>query len=601
MTHLPSSRRFARALRTTTTVLAASLAGLALTACAPPEAKDETALRYGVTSEVKTIDPSFTTALIDFRLIDCAFEPLVKIDPATGEVKPGCATWEVSEDKLVYTFTIREDAKWSNGDAVTAEDFAYGWQRAIWPEFATAYTSLFDHIKGVKTFRDFRRGQFEEYARLTDGKPNAERAEMMLDIAEDLWNNDVGIKVVDARTLEVTLERPTNYFIELCAFGTFMPVHKASLMEAGNESLNPANGQLRRDLSYFTDPDQVICNGPYVVTQWQADGVVQMDQNPQYWNRDAMGNRRIVQRYIKDPGSLVRLFEAGELDWIPQLDTSTSKGVEMLQQRRDGERNDVDVIQAAGTYYYRFNSLPIVAGAPNPFADGRVGLALTLCLDRREIVENLSRGGEQPVTTIVPDCIPGYTPPADEGLMLDPDRARRLMTEAGFPNGEGFPRITFLYNSDSPVHERIAQRAVESWKQELGITVDLEGMIFQQLLDRTQNGNFFIARAGWYGDYRDPTTWLDMFRTGDGNNDGEYSDPRYDALLVSASNEPDPAARFALLEEAETMLIQAGALCPIFRYTTVHLYDPDRVENLNPNTWNYFELDQVIVTPKDAG
>lgn len=589
-------------------------------AALPDDADDRGTLRYAIPNDPGNLDPGRTSASVDFRVVKCMYEPLLVIAWGGEGIEPGTAESmpAVSEDGLTYTFKIRKDAKWSDGVPVTAHDFVFGWRRGMIKETAGKYESLYNIIKGVPEFKAWRdslvqfSGQyaeapaddselFDQYPRLKaihdDASLNADDRKQAIynelwQITLDEFDNSVGVKAPDDHTLVVTLESPTAYFDALCAFPTFSPMPKhhlepmAQIDQAGWYVPDP----------YFGDPDLLVTNGPYVLSEWRHKVRMVLDQNPHYWNRDAMGNIRIVQETIPDANLQFLRYDDGKLDWIPNVGDIKQK---LVQEKRKnpGDWTAVHNIANAGTYYYEFNcreTLP--TGVPNPMADPRVRRAMGMCIDRKQIVENVTQMNEPVAVLMVPDDeIPGYVGPIESGIRFDPEGAKALLAEAGYPDGEGFPPIKFTVNNDGgPGHANVALPIIKAWEDHLNIKVSLEQIEFKVLLERATKGNYHARRAGWFGDYADPTTWLDMYRTGDSNNDCAYANPAYDQLLKDAALELDKAKRFKLLAQAEAMLLQDAPIVPIYFYTTVTMYDKETID-LRQNAWSNLRLELVPV------
>ncbi|MEO0476348.1 MAG: peptide ABC transporter substrate-binding protein [Planctomycetota bacterium] len=597
-----------------------------------PLTDDRGTLRFAIPNDPGNMDPGRTSASTDFRVVKCIYEPLLVIKWGGIEIEPGTAEAmpTVSEDGLTYTFTIRQDAKWSDGVPVTADDFVFGWRRGMLKETAGKYESLYDIIAGVKEFKKWRNALVSEAsfeASFTADDPDdkeakaekdKERVEFLAKYPEfesqlklspeerwaitlDAFDERVGIKALDKRTLQVTLEAPTAYFDALCAFPTFSPMPKHHLEPKAK--IDDAGWYIED--SYFGDPDQLVTNGPYVLSEWRHKVRMVFDQNPYYWNKDAMRNIRIVQETIPDANLQYLRYEEGLLDWIPDVGAIKQK---LMEQKREAEKTGSDAwdhihnIANAGTYYYEFNCRPeLPNGTPNPMANPLVRRAMGMCIDREKIVRSVTEMNEPVALLMVPDNeIAGYIGPAEAGLPFDPEAAKQLLAEAGYPDGEGFPPIKFTVNNDAgPGHANIALPVIKAWEDNLNIKVDLEQIEFKVLLERATKGNYHARRAGWFGDYADPTTWLDMYRTGDSNNDAAYGKPAYDQLLKDAALELDKEKRFAMLAEAEAMLLQDAPIVPIFFYTTVTVYDEDRVD-IGQNAWNNLRLELVEVKREDT-
>jgi oligopeptide transport system substrate-binding protein len=403
----------------------------------------------------------------------------------------------------------------------------------------------------------------------------------------------VGVHAADDRTLVVTLARPTPYFLDLCQFVTFFPVHPRSV--AARETINPDTGMLITDSSYWSDPSRLVCNGPYVLVERRFKQDLLMKQNPRYWNRAAMRNHSIRELVITNPQTALMMYDDGQADWLPDIPSSSVLAADLLKAKRQ----DVLASPWVGTYFYNFNcqeKLP--DGRPNPLHDPRVRRALSLAIDRRTIVERVTRVG-QPIarTFIPPGTIRGYDPPVEAGSGFDPPAARKLLIEAGYPDGAGLTGLSIMYNTGGG-HELIAQQIKRTWEQTLGVAVALEaveGKGFSQRLKGEHN--YTIARASWIGDYPDPTTFLDKFRSTSENNDAGYDNPAFDRLMDEAEGTPG-RKRLGLLREAEAVMLRDQPIAPIYHYITLHVFDPSRVKYMYPNAWNYRRLELVEVVKK---
>ncbi len=546
-------------------------------------------LVFASSSEHNFLDPQRLSWSHDIRVAECLFEPLVRMELPAMTVGPATAErWQISDDGLAYTFFLREDAKWSNGDPVKASDFIYAWRRALMPDLAADYTQLFWCIEGAEDFFYWRQQQIEAYAVDKAGQ-NPDEARRLLDEALERFKETVGVSTPDDHTLVIKLDRPTPYFLELCAFITFSPVHEKTV--SNQVSMDPETGTLIQD-PYWTRPDRLVCNGPYVLQRRRFQRDLQLVLNEHYWNRAAMGNRSIMELIVRDPQTQLLMYERGEVDWLPSIPSTGSLAADLVDEQRD----DAHLTPAAGTYFYNFNCQQTLAdGSPNPLADARVRRALSMTIDRNAIVEQVTRLNQPVARTFVPlGALPAYDPPVESGIDFDPEAARSLLAEAGYPGGKRLTGLSILYNTGSG-HEMIAQQIARTWQQELGVVVTLEGLEVSVFGDRLKNHDFTIARAGWFGDYLDPTTFLDKFKTGNGNNDGAYSNRRFDKLLRQAAEELDPAKRMKILREAEALMLGEQPIAPIYQYVTLHLFRPDRVKDMHLNPWNFRRLEFVRV------
>ena len=575
----------------------------------PDDPQGRGTFTFAVPNDPGSLDPGTTSASSDFRVVKLLYEPLLVVKWGGGGLDPGTADTlpEISEDGLTYTFTIREDAKWSDGHAVSANDFVYGWRRAMLPDSASDYASLFFLIDGAEDFFLWRQGLLKIDS-LSDAIQDEEKRDAFLArfpklaeqsttlSPEEKWeltlkqfDSTVGIKALDDRTLQVRLKAPTAYFMDLAAFPTFSPMPEHIL--EGLAEFTP-DGTWRVKDNYFNNENAqpLITNGPYYLRDWEQKVRLIFDQNPHYWNRDAMGNIRIVEETVQDTSLQILQYEDGKLDWIPDVGAISKK-------LSKAGYEDLVKVPVSGTYYYQFNCRPqLPTGVENPMTDPRVRQAMGMCIDRKQIVEFVTEMNEPTAKLVVPvGSVAGYEGPLDKGLDFDINAAKALLAEAGYPGGKGFPAIKILVNNDGGSgHADIALPIKKNWEDHLGLEVDIEQVEFKVLLDRSNRGNFFVRRAGWFGDYADPTTWLDMFREKDSNNESAYYNPEYDALLEKASLELDREKRFEILAEAEGMLMQDAPIVPLYYYINVMVFDEEKID-LRPNAWNNLRLELIPI------
>ena len=550
-------------------------------------------LRFISGAAIDTLDPQGTSWLNDFRIIECLYEPLLKVRPDNMQLESAVAeNWQVSDSGYVYTFKLRPNAKWSNGDKVKATDFIFAWRRAMMPDFAADYSGLMFTIKGAKEFllwRTEKLKQFNNHQHTTEPTDN-NNAQLLWQKTLQYFDKTVGLKAIDELTLQVTLKQPTSYFPQLCAFATFMPLHEKSAMTA--MTINPDTGLVTMNSSYFNNPQTIVCNGPYQLDQWMFKQELILQRNPHYWNSKQVTCDRIIQQVNDDVANALLKYEAGEVHWLPDIPTTTQIAADLVRQKRP----DVHTTPAAGTYYYLFNCRPQIAERKNPLADNQVRLALSLCIDRRLIVKRITRMN-QPValTFIPPGCIKDYQSPINSGCSYDPDKAKELLKNAGYENGQELGPLSILYNNEGG-HEGPAQAIKKMWEEQLGVHVTLEGVEKNRFRQRRRSGDFTIARGGWFGDYRDPTTFLDMLRTGDGNNDGGYNNIGFNQLLDLAAVETNPEKRMQILQAAEALMLKDQPVAPIYQYINLDLFNPQQIKNLHLNPWNYRRLEWVQIT-----
>lgn len=531
-----------------------------------------------------TLDPQKMSWLHDIRIASGLYEPLVRYSLPELTLEGGVAShWQISDDKKTYTFHLRPEAKWSNGDPVIARHFVYAWRRALLPDFAADYASLLFCIEGAHDFFTWRQNQLAKY------KPGS-GAKIAYDKAIEKFTQSVGITAVGNHTLVVKLQRPTPYFIELCAFATLVPNHVKSLDKAMR--FDQQTGMLKLPANFWTDSQNLITNGPYILAKHQFKQEILLTANQHWWNKASMNNQSIRQKIIENPQAAILSYQNGHADWIPSLPTASSFAADLVASGR----KDVHTNPWAGTYFYSFNCKPKLAnGSANPMADPRVRRALSMAIDRKTIVSKITRMN-QPVALsfIPPNMIPNYLPPTADGCEFDPLAAKQLLKEAGYDNPAKLRGLSILMNTDGG-HEGIAQAISHMWQTHLGINVPLESLEVRSFREKLKKQHYTIARASWMADYRDPTTFLDKYHSQAGNNDAKWLNPQFDRLLRKASQQTDAYKRMNLLQQAESLLLTEQAIAPIFHYINLDVFDPDKVKHHHPNPWNFHRLEQIQV------
>jgi oligopeptide transport system substrate-binding protein len=505
-------------------------------------------LSINIGVEVKDLDPHLVTGVAEHRVNSALFEGLTDLDPATLEPIPGAAeSWTVSEDQLTYTFTLRPDGAWSNGDPVTAQDFHYSFQRMLSPALAADYAYLLHCIKNARAFNT---GEITDFSA-------------------------VGVRVVDDRTLVIELEHPTPYFLEMHMHQAWYPVHLATI---------EAHGDMAQRGTPWTRAGNHVGNGPFRLTAWWPNERLEVVRNEHYWGREQVALDGIVFYPIDDLQTEERSFRTGKIQMTSEVPTDKVA----TYQQENPEVLHIDPY--LGVYFYRLNTTRA------PFNDARVRQALSLATDREEIVRNVTKSGQRAAFHYVPPGIPGYT--SDPKLSFNPDRARMLLEEAGYPNGEGMPPVEILYNT-SENHKRIAEAIQQMWRTHLGVDVQLVNQDWKVYLDTTRSMDYTIARAAWIGDVVDPVNFLEMWLTDGGNNETGYSRPEYDALIHRAYGETDSAARIAVLKEAEAMILDDLPIIPIYFYTRKYLQAPE-VQGYTPNVLGYLRFQEFYLAQPDT-
>ena len=499
--------------------------------------------------ENKTLDLGVMSWDRDIRLAYAMWEGLYTLDPVRLKPIAGAAgRIDLNADQTVYTFHIRDNARWSNADALTAKDYVFGWRRLI--EQPAEYSYLFEYIKGAKA-----------YARTFGEWKNAIAAGRKLPRPDF---GSVGIEVLDGKMLRVTLEHPLPFFPAVCAFPPFYPQYEPCMKRF--EQKDPTGTYVASYDQAFTRPPNLVTNGPYQLTEWSFKRRLRLTANPYYWDGAHVLSKTVDQLYAADdPLAQYRIYESNNADWLADVDADLAADLKALG------RTDLKLFPAFGTYFYAFNcqsTLP--RGIRNPLADRRVRRALVMAIDKAPIVQNVTRTGEPIATTYIPRGVfPAYHSPP--GLPYDPAQARRLLAEAGYPDGAGFPHLTILFNNDFPMHADIAQVLRRQWQEKLGIEMDLEGVELKSFAERVHNHEFAVGRASWYGDYDDPSTFTDVYKSTSQNNDPDWRRSEYDALLKQAEFERDAAKRFELLSRAENLLLEDAPIMPLYQYVGRYL------------------------------
>tara|TARA_R110000824_G_scaffold288508_3_gene476759 strand:- start:80990 stop:82618 length:1629 start_codon:yes stop_codon:yes gene_type:complete len=482
-------------------------------------------LYFGTGTEIQTLDPHIATGVPEHHIINTLFEGLVLKNPYTLEPEPGIAeSWDISADGMTYTFHLRQNANWSNGDPLTAEDFRWSWERALTPAMAAQNSYMLYPLLNAE---EFTTGQINDFS-------------------------EVGVKVIDDYTLEVQLRAPTPYFLQLLDHYIAFPVHRATV-----ESFGSYTDQLSR----WSREGNIVTNGPFELSEWRLNSFLRVDKRADYWDAenvklnaivfDPTENQTTVERKFRD--GLIHRTEDVPLDKVPVY----------LQENPD----EIVIAPYLSSYYYLINTKRA------PLNDLRVRRALSLALDRDLLNETVLENIMSPAYFLTPPGTVGYNPPVT--FTYDPEQARALLAEAGYPNGEGFPGFEILYNTQEN-HRRIAIAIQEMWREALNINVTIINQEWQVYLESVDNMNFDLARRGWSGDYVDPNTYLDLFITGGGNNNTGFSNERYDEIVLNeAPRELDVEARNALYFEAETILMENMPIIPIYIYQTKNLKHPD--------------------------
>ena len=472
-------------------------------------------LNVNNSSEPGSLHPAKAQGTHESWILQHTFEGLTKKDEK-GEIQPGMAeSWETSEDATKWTFKLKEGMKWSNGDPLTAEDFEYAWKYALNPETAADYAYQLYYLKGGAAYNS-KEGKVE----------------------------DVGVKAVDDLTLEVTLEEPTPYFLELTSFYTYYPIDKKVQED------NP---------DWALDGKSHVSNGPFKVTEWKHKESVKIEKNDNYYDKDNIKLDTVNFAMIEDENTAWQMYENGELDIAYPL--PGDKTGELIQTKD----KEFHVEPNLAVYYYNLNT------KVKPFNNAKVRKALAMSIDRKTITENITQGGQVPAYGIIPPGIKDASGDFQENtgdlFKEDSAEAKKLLKEGLKEEGmDKMPDFSILYNT-LDAHKKIAEAIQDQWRENLGVKVSLENAEFQVKLDREKAGDFQISRAGWVGDYADPMTFM-LWETDGAYNDADWSNKEYDKYLNEAKTTVDAEKRMAALHNAEKVLMDEMPVLPIYFYTS---------------------------------
>ncbi|WP_042349176.1 peptide ABC transporter substrate-binding protein [Bacillus massiliigorillae] len=478
-------------------------------------AKGPKVLNLNNSTEPGSLHPAIAQGTHDSWVLEHIFEGLTRKNPE-GEIVPGVAEkWDISPDGKTYTFTIKDGMKWSNGDPLTAHDFEYAWKYALSPEAAGTYAYQFYYIVGAKEYNE-KKGTADQ----------------------------VGIKALDDKTLEVKLTAPTAFFLDLTTFYTYYPI---------NQKVQEANPKWANEASSF------VSNGAFKLTEWKHKESIKIEKNENYHEADKIKLDVVNFAMLDDANTVWQMYQNNEVDLVYPLPTDVQG-----QLLKSGDKEFQNGPQLA-VYYYNFNN------KKKPFNNVKVRKALAMAIDRKVITENVVQGGQPPAYGIIPPGIPDVEGDFQDNsgnlFKEDIDEAKKLLQEGLKEEGmDKMPSFSILFNTDEG-HKKVAEAVQEMWRKNLGVDVTLESVEFQVKLDREKAGDFTVSRAGWVGDYVDPMTFSDLWLTGGAYNDAKWSNLEYDKLINSAKVNNDNKQRSEQLHKAEQIMIEEMPVMPIYFYT----------------------------------
>lgn len=486
---------------------------------------------FNIGTEPPTLDPALVQDSPSFTILGAVFEGLTRTDKDNKILPAAAEKWDISEDGKSYTFHLRQDSKWSNGDPVTAHDFEYAWKRVLDPtaKKTSPYNYQMYYLKNGEKF-------FNQV--ITDA-------------------SQIGVKATDDYTLQVELENPTPYFLYLTAFQTYFPVNK-KVVEA--------------DPKWDLEANTIVSNGPFKMSTWEHSNKIELVQNDQYHSLDDIKLTKVNIEMVNDSNTAMNMYETDGLHYIgqPGINVPTEQ-IPLLKQTK---KDELSISPQASLYYYIFNN------KDKPFDNKNIRKALAMTIDRQMIIDKVTLGEQTPAFGMIPPGISAvdgdYRAKYKDGFIKeDYAEAKNLLAlglqESGMTE---LPEITLTFNTDDG-HKKVAQAIADMWTTNLGIKVKIENVEWKVFLEQRQSLDYQIARSGWNPDYNDPMTFLDMYVTGSGNNDIGFSNPEFDKLIKEAYIEADPQVRMEKLAAAEQILIgDETAILPIYYYTAVTLLKP---------------------------
>lgn len=486
----------------------------------PSEAK---VLRWNLHSEPPTADPGIAEDTTSMAIIKATFDGLTRIQEDGRPHEAIAEKIEISPDMKTYTFTLRE-SKWSNGEPLVAKEFEYAWKRALDPKTASNYAYQLYYVKNAE---------------------QANKGKAKLD--------DVGVKALDDKTLQVTLENPTPYFLELTAFHTYFPV---------NQKVVEAN------TNWAAEAKTHVSNGPFKMESWEHKNKLVLVKNNNYWDKDVVKLDRIEFSMVEDENTELSMFENGEIDWAGH--PLSSLPIDAMPAMKSSGKMVVHPV--AATYWYKFNT------EKPPFNNVKIRKAFAYAINRQALIDNVLQANQQPAMAAVPPAM--SLNPDGYFKEYDVETGKKLLAEGMKEVGiTKLPLITLSFNT-SEGHKKIAEAIQDQWRKNLSVEVKLENQEWKVYLESLHQGNYQVGRSGWSGDFNDPINFLEIFKDKDGgNNDTRWENPKYKELLNQSAIESDPQKRKEILAQAEQILMDELPILPIYFYTHTWVKN-DKVQNV---------------------
>jgi len=489
---------------------------------------------HGNGSEPQGIDPHIVTGVPEHHILISLCEGLTIPNPnpkgSDGYIPGTAESWSISDDGKEYIFKLNKNAKWSNGDPVTADDFVWSWKRILTASLGSQYPDMLYYLVGAY---EYHNGQIDSF-------------------------DEVGVKALDTHTLKVNLKNPTPFFIGLLSHYSTWPVHKETVLKHGD--IDDRNGE-------WTRPGNFVCNGPFQLKTWELNNKIVVEKNPHYYDASMVRLNEIHYYPVSNVMTEDRMFRAGQLHLTSSM--PTQKCPIYIEEKNPNLKIDPYM----GTYFYRINT------ENETLNDVRVRKALAYSIDRQLLVDKVTQCGQIPAYSFTPPGSNGYQPSTE--IPYDPVLAKQLLVEAGYSSDNPFPKLEILFNTNEG-HRKVALAIQQMWQNELGIEVELVNQDWKVYLSREMVGDFQISRAGWIGDYEDPNTFLDLMRPNRGNNKTGWENMEFDALVEEANTINDQEKRYELLNKAEKILIDNMPIIPLYTYVRVYQLSPD-VKGFNPH------------------
>jgi len=488
---------------------------------------------HGNGSEPQGLDPHIVTGVPEHHILISLCEGLTIPNPNPNDMNGYMAgtaeSWSISDDGKEYVFNINKNAKWSNGESVTADDFVWSWKRILTASLGSQYPDMLYYLEGAY---EYHNGLIDDF-------------------------DQVGVKSIDEHTLQVNLKNPTPFFLGLLSHYSTWPVHKETVLKFGD--IDDRNGE-------WTRPGNFVCNGPFQLKTWELNNKIVVEKNPHYYDASIVQLNEIHYYPVSNVMTEDRMFRAGQLHLTSTL---PSQKCPIYIEENPNLRIDPYM----GTYFYRINTENEV------LKDVKVRKALAYSIDRQLLVDKVTKCGQIPAYSFTPPGTNGYQPTTE--IPFDPVLAKSLLDEAGFSEENPFPKLEILFNTNED-HRKLALAIQQMWQINLGIEVELVNQDWKVYLNREMIGDFQISRAGWIGDYEDPNTFLDLMRPNRGNNKTGWENMEYDSIVAQANSTNNQIERYGLLKEAERILIDEMPIIPLYTYVRSYQLSPD-VKGFSPH------------------